>query len=149
MMADSKYPDHAALKGAGSAIRVSALQNVFIEDWVHKALPEAVVDQFESPDASLQALNARRVDAYASDQSSVRWLMAQFPGRYIESGYGWLPNSYAAAVRPGDQVWLNWVNTVFKEAMMGVDFDSFAESYRKWFGIDLPVPKVGYPSEFS
>ena len=33
-----------------------------------------------------------------------------------------MPNSYAAAVKPGDQVWLNFVNTVLHEAMAGVDF---------------------------
>ena len=33
-----------------------------------------------------------------------------------------MPNSYAAAVKPGDQVWLNFVNTVLHEAMTGVDF---------------------------
>jgi len=41
------------------------------------------------------------------------------------------------------------VNTVYKEAMMGVDFDYFAASYKKWFGIDLPTPKVGFPTEFA
>lgn len=149
MLADSTYTDLESLKAPGSALRVSALQNVFIEEWIHKALPEATVDQYESPDASLQAVNAKRADAYCADLSAIQWLMAQQPGRYKEAGYGWLPNSYAAAVKPGDPVWLSWVNTVFKEAMMGVDFDSFAASYRKWFFLELPTPKVGYPSEFS
>jgi polar amino acid transport system substrate-binding protein len=34
-------------------------------------------------------------------------------------------------------------------AMMGVDFDYFAASYKKWFGIELPIPKVGFPQEFA
>ncbi len=75
--------------------------------------------------------------------------MAQAPGRYIDSGYGWMPNSYSAAVRPGDPIWLNWVNGFLKEAMMGVGFDDFAASYKKWFGIELETPKVGFPSEFA
>jgi polar amino acid transport system substrate-binding protein len=75
--------------------------------------------------------------------------MQQAPDRYVDSGRGWMPNSYASAVKPGDPIWLNWVNTVYKEAMMGVDFDSFKASYKKWFGIDLPTPKVGFPTEFS
>jgi polar amino acid transport system substrate-binding protein len=149
MNADSPYSDLASLKAAGSAVRVSALQNVFIEDWIHRALPEAVVDQYESMDAALQALNAKRSDAMLNDLSQIQWLMVQQPGRYKEAGYGWMPNSYAAAVKPGDPVWLNYVNCVFKEAMMGVDFDLFAASYKKWFFIDLPTPKVGYPTEFA
>ncbi len=150
VMADnSKYKKFDDLLKAGNGITVGAMQNVFIEDWIHKGLPEAKVDQFESPDATLQALNAGRVDAYLGDQSAIRWLMNQFPGRYADSGYGWLPNSYASAVRPGDPIWLNWVNTVYKEAMMGVDFDTMKASYKKWFGIDLPTPKVGFPTEFQ
>lgn len=145
----AKYQNFEALKAAGNAVTVGGMQNVFLTEWVHKALPQAKVDAFESPDATLQALNARRVDAYMADQSAARWLMQQAPGRFVDAGYGWMPNSYASAVKPGDPVWLNWVNTVYKEAMMGVDFDTFAASYKKWFGIDLATPKIGYPAEFS
>jgi len=144
-----KYKNFEEMKAAGASVTVGGMQNVFLNEWVGKALPQAKVDAFESPDASLQALNARRVDAYLADQSAARWLMQQTPGRFVDSGYGWMPNSYASAVKPGDPIWLNWVNTVYKEAMMGVDFDTFAASYKKWFGIDLPTPKVGFPSEFS
>ena len=144
-----KYKNFDELKSAGNTVTIGGMQNVFLEEWVRKALPQAKVDAFESPDATLQALNARRVDAYLADQSAARWLMQQTPGRFIDSGYGWMPNSYASAVKPGDPVWLNWVNTVYKEAMMGVDFDYFAASYKKWFGIELPTPKVGFPTEFA
>jgi len=145
----ARFKDFAALKAAGNQVRISALQNVFIEDWMRKALPQAQMNQFDSPDSALQALNAGRVDAYLADQSTVRWLMAQAAGRYLDAGYGWMPNSYAAAVRPGDPIWLNWVNTFIKESMMGVGFDDFAASYKKWFGIELETPKVGFPTEFS
>lgn len=144
-----KYKTFDELKGAGTGVTVGGMQNVFLEEWVHKALPQAKVDAFESPDAAVQALNARRVDASMQDQSAARWLMQQAPGRFVDAGYGWMPNSYASAVKPGDPVWLNWVNTVYKEAMMGVDFDYFAASYKKWFGIELPIPKVGFPTEFA
>jgi polar amino acid transport system substrate-binding protein len=39
------------LKAGGSDITISALQNVFIEDWIHLALPEAKVDPYDSVDA--------------------------------------------------------------------------------------------------
>ncbi len=150
LMADNgKFKTFDDLLKAGSNVTVGAMQNVFIEDWIHAGLPKAKVDQFDSPDSTLQALNAGRVDAYQADQSAMRWLMAQTPGRYLDAGYGWMPNSYASAVKPGDQVWLNWVNTVYKEGMMGVDFATFQASYKKWFGIDLATPKVGFPAEFS
>ncbi len=150
VMADgAKYETFDSILEAGAEARVGAMQNVFIEDWVHAALPEATVDQFDSPDTTLQALNARRVDAYLGDQSAIRWLMQTTPGRYENLEYGWMPNSYASAVRQGDPVWLNWVNTVYREAMLGVDFDLMKASYQKWFGIDLPTPTVGFPQEFT
>lgn len=145
----AKYKNYEELKAAGNAVTIGGMQNVFLEEWIHKALPQAKVDAFESPDAAMQALNARRIDASMQDQSAMRWLMQQAPGRFVDAGFGWMPNSYASAVKPGDPVWLNWVNTVYKEAMMGVDFDVFAASYKKWFGIDLPIPKVGFPQEFA
>jgi polar amino acid transport system substrate-binding protein len=144
-----KFKNFDELKGAGAGVTIGGMQNVFLEEWVRKALPQAKVDAFESPDAVLQALNARRIDAYMSDQSAMRWLMQQAPGRFVDAGYGWMPNSYASAVKPGDPIWLNWVNTVYREAMMGVDFDSFAASYKKWFGIEVATPKVGFPNEFA
>lgn len=146
---DSPYADYAAMKAAGSAVRVSALQNVFIEDWIRLALPEAQIDQYESVDAGIQALNAGRADAYVNDQSATAWLVRQFPDRYRDGGYGWMPNSYAAAVRQGDQTWLNYVNTVFHEAMTGVDFLSYQASFKQWFGQEIPPPKVGFPIEFQ
>ncbi|RDJ27742.1 ABC transporter substrate-binding protein [Bosea caraganae] len=144
-----KYKNYDELKAAGKEVTVGGMQNVFLEEWIHKALPDAKVDAFESPDAAMQALNARRIDASMQDQSAMRWLMQQAPGRFVDSSFGWMPNSYASAVKPGDPIWLNWVNTVYKEAMMGVDFDYFAASYKKWFGIELPIPKVGFPQEFA
>lgn len=144
-----KFKSYDELKAAGKEVTVGGMQNVFLEEWIHKALPGAKVDAFESPDAAMQALNARRIDASMQDQSAMRWLMQQAPGRFVDSGFGWMPNSYASAVKPGDPIWLNWVNTVYKEAMVGVDFDYFAASYKKWFGIDLPIPKVGFPQEFA
>jgi polar amino acid transport system substrate-binding protein len=60
-----------------------------------------------------------------------------------------MPNSYAAAVKPGDQVWLNFVNSVLHEAMTGVDFLSYQASFEKWFGQKIEPPRVGFPVEYS
>jgi polar amino acid transport system substrate-binding protein len=149
MMKDGEYQTYDQLKSAGGDITISALQNVFIEDWIHLALPEAQVDQYDSVDAEIQAINSRRAAAAALDQSTIGWLTAQFPDRYVDSGYGWMPNSYAAAVKPGDQVWLNFVNSVLHEAMTGVDFLSYQASFEKWFGQKIEPPRVGFPVEYS
>ena len=47
----------------------------------------------------------------ATDQSSLAWYMTQNPGRFKDAGYGWNPQTYACAVKRGDQDWLNFVNT--------------------------------------
>ena len=148
MMAGGKYPDYDALKKAGSGITVAVLQNVYAEDMVHKALPDAKVDQYDSVDLIYQALNSGRADAVATDQSSVAWYMKQNPDKYVDAGYGWNPQSYACAVKQGDQVWLNFVNTALREAMMGVEFDTYADAFDKWFGKRPPQPQIGFPSEF-
>jgi polar amino acid transport system substrate-binding protein len=137
------------LKAKGAGVTVSVLQNVYAEDIVHAALPEAAVLQLDSQANVVQAIAAGRADAAAIDQSTVSWLVVQQRGQYKDSGYGWYPQSYGAAVRPGDPVWLNFVNTVFKEAMAGVEFPSYAASFKKWFGVDLASPPLGFPVEFA
>ena len=63
------------------------LQNVYAEEMVHQALPEAKVDQYESVDLMYQALNSGRADAAATDMSSLHWFMKQNPDRYLDAGY--------------------------------------------------------------
>jgi len=149
LQAGSKYADYAALKAAGSAVTIAVLQNVYAEDLVHQALPEAKVDQYGEQDLIYQALDAGRADAVATDQSSISWLLVQQAGKYKDGGYGWSPQTYACAVKRGDQEWLNFVNTALHEAMTGVEFPTYAASFKKWFGVDLPPPKIGFPVEFQ
>ena len=146
---DGTYADYAALKAAGSSVTIAVLQNVYAEELVHKALPEATVDQYESQDLLYQALQSGRADAAATDQSSIAWYVTQNPGQYKDAGYGWSPQTYACAVARGDQDWLNFVNTALHEAMTGVEFDTYAASYKKWFGKDLAPPAIGFPVEFQ
>ena len=149
LLESGKYKSHEEMKAAGSAVTVSVLQNVYAEDMVHAALPEAKVDQYDSVDLMYQALNSGRSDAAATDQSSLAWFMTQSPGRYRDAGYGWNPQSYSCAVKRGDQVWLNFVNTVFHEAMTGVEFGTYAASFKQWFGVDLAPPQIGFPVEYK
>jgi polar amino acid transport system substrate-binding protein len=149
MKADGDYADYAALKSAGSDVTVSVLQNVYAEDMVHAALPEASVDQYESVDLIYQALESGRADAAATDQSSLAWYMTQNPGRYVDAGYGWNPQSYSCAVARGDADWLQFVSTALHEAMTGVEFDFYAKSFKTWFGVDLAPPQIGFPVEYK
>jgi polar amino acid transport system substrate-binding protein len=142
---NGKYKNFAALLKAGSAAKVSILQNVTADDYVHAALPKAKVLQYAETALIYTALDAGRVDAAAADQSAIAWLVASNPTKYVDSGYGWMPQTYSCAVKQGDQVWLNFVNQVLNEAMTGVDFDAYQASFKKWFGVTLPPPKIGFP----
>ena len=55
---DGKHKSYDELKAAGADVTVSVLQNVYAEEMVHQALPEAKVDQYESVDLMYQALNS-------------------------------------------------------------------------------------------
>ncbi|MGF6091699.1 transporter substrate-binding domain-containing protein [Pseudomonas sp. 18173] len=147
--ANSKYKEIDDMQAAGSGLTVAVLQNVYAEELVHQALPKAKVDQYDSVDLMYQAVNSGRADAAATDQSSVKYLMVQNPGRYRSPAYAWSPQTYACAVKRGDQDWLNFVNTTLHEAMTGVEFPTYAASFKQWFGVDLPTPAIGFPVEFK
>ena len=147
LMKNGKYKSYDDLKAAGDAATISVLQNVYAEDMVHQALPAAKVDQYDSVDLMYQALNSGRADAAATDMSSAKWFVAQNPDQYVEGGYGWNPQTYSCAVKKGDLEWLHFVDIVFREAMTGVDFPTFAASFKKWFGEEPPAPQVGFPGE--
>ncbi|KAA0945829.1 transporter substrate-binding domain-containing protein [Pseudomonas sp. ANT_H14] len=146
---NSKYKEIEDLQAAGDDVTVAVLQNVYAEELVHQALPKAKVDQYDSVDLMYQAVNSGRADAAATDQSSVKYLMVQNPGRYRSPAYAWSPQTYGCAVKRGDQDWLNFVNTALHEAMTGVEFPMYAASFKQWFGVDLPTPAIGFPVEFK
>ncbi|WP_085725712.1 transporter substrate-binding domain-containing protein [Pseudomonas sp. R37(2017)] len=147
--ANSKYKEIDDMNAAGDGLTVAVLQNVYAEELVHQALPKAKVDQYDSVDLMYQAVNSGRADAAATDQSSVKYLMVQNPGRYRSPAYAWSPQTYACAVKRGDQDWLNFVNTTLHEAMTGVEFPTYAASFKQWFGVELPTPAIGFPVEFK
>ena len=147
LAAGGKHKSYDELKSAGSGVTVSVLQNVYAEEMVHKALPEAKVDQYESVDLIYQALNSGRADAAATDVSSLRWFMKQNPDKYLDAGYGWEPQTYSCAVKRGDPDFLQFVNTSLREAMSGVEFATYKGSFERWFGVTPPEPQIGFPSE--
>lgn len=147
LLQGSDHSDYDALNSAGDEVTVAVLQNVYAEEMVHQALPDAKVDQYESQNLIYQALNSHRADAVATDLSTLKWYMTNNPGRYVDSGYSWNPQSYACAVSPDDQRWLNFINTALQEAMYGVEFELYADAYERWFGERPPAPQTGFPSE--
>ena len=145
----SPYAGALDLARSGKKVKISILQNVYAEALVRAAIPQAEVMQFDSVANAVLALDSDRVEAAAIDDSTVRWLARQSPDKYKSGNYGWSPQTYAAAVRQGDPVWLNFVNTVLHEGMTGVEFDAYASGFEKFFGVKLAPPPVGFPVEFG
>jgi len=149
LAADSPYSGALDLAEAGSEVTVSILQNVYAEEFIHKVMPEAQVLQLDSQANVIQALDSGRVNAAAIDESTIRWLVQQEPDKYKAGNYGWSPQTYSAAVRPGDPTWLNYINTVLREGMVGVEFDFYADAFRRFFGVELAPPPIGFPVEYG
>jgi polar amino acid transport system substrate-binding protein len=146
---NSPYSGAQDMAKSGKKLKVSILQNVYAESIVHAAIPQAEVMQLDSVANAVLALDSGRVEAAAIDDSTVRWLARQSPDKYKAGDYGWSPQTYAAAVRPGDPVWLHFVDTVLHEAMTGVEFDAYASAFEKYFGVKLAPPPTGFPVEFG
>ena len=143
---DAPYSNIAEMQGQGLTIAV--LQNVAVEESTLAVIPDATVDQFPSIADAIAAMDSGRADAAGVDLSSGKWFASATPGKYkFTDGYN--SQTYAAAVKPGDQIWLNFVNTSFHEAMVGINSRRHRASFKQWFGEDVPLPKVGYPLEFE
>jgi polar amino acid transport system substrate-binding protein len=149
LMKDSPYKGAGDLAAASKPVTVSVLQNVFAVDLVHDGIPNAKVLQLDTQANVMLALDSGRVDAAAIDDSTVRWMVAQDPNKYKVGDTGWWPQTYAAAVKPGDSIWLNYINTILHEAMTGVECAEYSAAFKKFFGEELSNPQTGFPVEYK
>jgi polar amino acid transport system substrate-binding protein len=143
---DSPNNTRADLEGKGA--NISILQNVYSEEIVHRGVSDANVQQFDSVAAAIEALDSGRVDASASDLSTLAWLAKNNPDKYKVDTNGWDPNSYAASIKPGDQIFLNFLNTAIQESMVGLDFPLYKQAFSTYFGVELDPAPTGIPVEW-
>jgi len=144
---DSEFNTLADMQGKG--VTISVLQNVGVETDVKIAIPDATVEQLPSIADAITAMDAGRADAALVDLSSGKWFSVQAGGKYKNTPESINPNTYSASVKPGDQIWLNYVNTVIHEACVGYDFPVYKTAFKTWFGEDLPPLVAGFPSEYK
>jgi polar amino acid transport system substrate-binding protein len=144
---NSRYKSYQALLAAGPRVKCSVLQNVGADDLVHEALPKAQSLQLDSQANVIQAVDSGRVDTAAVDQSTVRWLTARYPDKYADSGKGYHPQLYGGAMKPGDEIWRTFVNTVLADGMGGTQWKFYQQEYLTYFGVALPDPTIGFPGE--
>ena len=140
----------AALE-AGEPVTVAVLQNSFAEQLVDivlgKEYENVTVDQYEDQALLYQALESGRCDAATPDMSNAQYLAATDPN-FIATGISGYPQLYGGGVAKGDQVWLNYVNTVLLDAMCGANYNLYNDAYAEWFGVELDPPQTGKPSMY-
>lgn len=142
---DGKLKDYDKMRAAGAEVKVSVLQNIDAEKLVHQVLPDAQVLMLDTQANVIQALESGRVDGAAIDLSTVGWMVKRNPNRYYEAGKRWFTMLYAAAVRQGDQDWLNYVNMTFDIAMFGHQNDIYDQAFFDFFGAPPPKREPGFP----
>lgn len=145
-LADSPYTGTEDITGQGATIAI--LENPTAVSMVQNGVADAEVSTFDSVANSVLALDSGRVDATAIDLSTGQHLAAQDPGKYKVGVDSWQPQTYAFAVKPGDQRWLNWVNTALHEYLAGLDFSYYQTAFADNFGVDLEPPPAGFPIEY-
>ncbi len=142
------YDELTAAVASGKNVTIAILQNADAASNVQRMVKGAKDDQYESQGLVYQAVDSGRADAGAVDLSSIKWLASKQPEKYTDSGFGFNPQNYGAAMNPNDQVWINYVNQVLLDAMTGATYPRYFEAYKKWFGEEPQPPLVGMPSMF-
>jgi polar amino acid transport system substrate-binding protein len=144
--ADSPYTGTADITGQGATIAI--LENPTAVSMVQNGVADAEVSTFDSVANSVLALDSGRVDATAIDLSTAQYLTTQSPDTYKIGIDSWQPQTYAFAVKPGDQRWLNWVNTALHEYLAGLDFGYYQTAFAEHFGVTPEPPPAGFPIEY-
>ena len=143
------YQELVDAVAAGETVTIAILQNSDAAASVQSMVEGAKDDQYESQGLVYQAVDSGRADAGAVDLSSIKWLASQQPEKYTDSGFGFHPQNYGAAMNPNDQVWINYVNQVLLDAMTGTMYDMYATAFEKWFGEVPAAPSIGMPSMYK
>ncbi len=144
------YEDLVAARDRGETVTIAILQNADAATNVQNMLKGAKDDQYENQGLVYQAVTSGRADAGAVDLSSIKWLANSQPELYLDSGFGFNPQNYGAGVKPDEQEWLNFINTVLIDSMTGSSFERYNTAYVKWFGDDgtVTMPPYGKPRMF-
>ena len=90
------------------------------------------------------------MDAAAWDEryAGTELMWGAEPNRFLPPEVAGLPPRRGVDLACGEgrnAIWLasqGW-------AMTGVDFPTYAASFKKWFGVDLKSPAIGFPVEFQ
>ena len=150
MSKNGRFENREAMDAAisdGEEVHIAVLQNAGAEETVSDVIEGVQVDQYEEQGLVFEAVDTGRAAGGVVDLSNVLWLTKQHPDRYMLGGKGEIAQSYGCAVKPGDSIWLNFLDTALREAMNGRNFPEYADAFERWFGERPPAPQTGFPLE--
>jgi len=145
--ANSPYSNQKSVIGKG--ITIAGLANVDLATTVHLQVPDAKILSVPSAADVVLAVDTGRAQAGFVDLSTSRYLSKLFPGKYKAGTTPFNPQSYSAAMQPADQIWINYVNQVFHEAITANRWQLYADAFRQWFGVSLRPPQTGFPAQYG
>jgi polar amino acid transport system substrate-binding protein len=98
--------------------------------------PKIKIADFNSTADSIQALKSNKVDALIENNAIVAGLVKDNPSDFaLLKGAELRPALFSIGVKPGDQAWLNYLNTFIRNYNVSGENQA---SLQKWFGLNLP-----------
>jgi ABC-type amino acid transport substrate-binding protein len=113
----------------GPPKKISITQGSSVIGYVKEKLPNADIVTFQTTSDAAAAFVTGKVDAYASDRSSLRTVAQQHPEYTITKTFALDPD--AIGVHQNDSKWLNWLNFTMQEMWQKGEYQAL---YEKWFG---------------
>ena len=98
--------------------------------------PDAKISDFNTTADSIQALKSHKVDALIENNAIIAGLVKDNPSDFtILQGDELRPALFSFGVKPGDQLWLNYLNTFIRNFNVSGENEA---ALQKWFGLDIP-----------
>jgi polar amino acid transport system substrate-binding protein len=121
--------------------RIAITRATLEEATVPKIAPQgANIVYYDDIAATIQALVGGQVDAAGMSAFAAKSVADRNPNSQIENKFTVTTAYYAAAVRPGDQDLLHFMNTW---VMLNTNNGALAEIYERYTGVKLvPLPKI-------
>ena len=130
--ADSSIKSYTDLAGKNVAVSRGSSQQTMME----ADFPDTTLTPFDTVADAIQALKSGKVDAMPTDGSVAKGLAADDSGLRVLDGPGLAVSVVSVGVKPGDQLWLNYLNTFIKNYNTS---NAGNASYLKWLGEDIPA----------
>lgn len=98
--------------------------------------PNAKIADFNTTADSIQALKSNKVDVLIENKAIIAGLVKDNPSDFtMLKGEDLRPALFSIGVKPGDQMWMNYLNTFIRNYNISGENEA---SLQKWFGLELP-----------